>query len=578
MKRIISIALLLVMCLSLFAGCGEEKAPASNLEAAKKYVEAMYQSDPVDTASDYTVAGVVTIEGVEYTVNWSTDNDKIVITRGDNKMVTIDVPAGEAEAVKYVLTATISDAAGNEIKATFNRRIPASASAGKSDEDIVNEAYALEEGQVMDGVATLTGKITMVKSPYDDGYKNITVIIQIGDLADKRIECYRMQGDGAAELCIGDTITVTGTLKNYNGTIEFDAGCNLDKVVPGDRVTAPSDPKQIVAAAYALTEGDSLPYSATLTGKITSIDTPFDPSYNNITVTITVDGCEDQPILVYRLKGEGADTIAVGDTITVVGYIVNYKGTIEYNSGCKLTNVVKGEGGETIEPEKPDDTTPSTPSTPSTKPSTVAGQIAAAEALEHEGELPYTSTLTGMITKVDTAYSDQYQNITVTIDVNGKSIKLYRLKGTGVEKLDVGDTVTATGTLKKWYENVQLVNGNLDKVVAGIKAPSDPKEIVDAAFALEPGKSLPYTAILTGKIIKINTPYDSGYKNITVTIEVEGTDGVKELKCYRMKGDGADTLAVGDTITVTGTIKNYVHQSSGNSEIEFDAGCTFVKA
>jgi hypothetical protein len=43
-----------------------------------------------------------------------------------------------------------------------------------------------------------------------------------------------------------------------------------------------------------------------------------------------------------------------------------------------------------------------------------------------------------------------------------------------------------------------------------------------------------------------------------------------------MKGDGADKLAVGDTITVTGVIKNHVH-SSGDAEVEFDAGCTFKK-
>ena len=29
----------------------------------------------------------------------------------------------------------------------------------------------------------------------------------------------------------GDTITVTGLLKNYKGTVEFDKGCTLDAVV-----------------------------------------------------------------------------------------------------------------------------------------------------------------------------------------------------------------------------------------------------------------------------------------------------------------------------------------------------------
>ena len=109
-----------------------------------------------------------------------------------------------------------------------------------------------------------------------------------------------------------------------------------------------------------------------------------------------------------------------------------------------------------------------------------------------------------------------------------------------------------------------------------VTVPTDPKQIVDAAFALEPNQSLPYQCTLTGKITEIATEYSSQYKNITVIIEVEGTSGTKELKCYRMKGEGAENLKVGDVIAVTGKIKNHQH-SSGDTEVEFDTGCTFVK-
>ena len=101
-------------------------------------------------------------------------------------------------------------------------------------------------------------------------------------------------------------------------------------------------------------------------------------------------------------------------------------------------------------------------------------------------------------------------------------------------------------------------------------APTDPKQIVDAAFALEKGAVLPYEATLTGVIKSIDTAYSEQYGNISVTIVVEGTAGSKDLVCYRIKGDGAATLAAGDTITVKGTIKNY------NGTIEFDAGSTIT--
>lgn len=75
----------------------------------------------------------------------------------------------------------------------------------------------------------------------------------------------------------------------------------------------------------------------------------------------------------------------------------------------------------------------------------------------------------------------------------------------------------------------------------------------------------PYVYSTTGVIESIDTAYDSGYNNITVTI----SDGTNDIKAYRMTG-GSD-LKVGVTITVTGTLVNY-----GGNTPEFIAGCTYV--
>ena len=696
MKRIISIVLLLTLCLSLFAGCNNEKEPevTYDLASAKAYLTNMYQTagkgEVMTLVADKDVLSKVTIDGVVYDVEWSVKvtsgaaEDVKVGESTKNNQVKLDINEKPATELLFTATATIKAGDGSTETVSFDYKVAASATAGMSQEQIVEEAYKLENGEMMEGNVTLTGEITMVKTPYDASYKNITVIIQIGELTDKRIECYRLKGEGADTLAIGDTITVTGVLKNYNGTIEFDAGCNLDNVVKGETVTAPTDPKEIVAAAYALAAGDSLPYSSTLTGVITEIKTPWDEGYQNISVIYAIEGCEDKPILAYRLKGDGAAGLAVGDTITVTGYIVNYNGTIEFTSGCVLDAVVKGEGSGSTGDDQPSTGGNDQPSTE--KPSSLADQIKAAQALAEGEKLPYTSTMTGKITKINEEYSEEYKNITVTIEYSGKSYKVYRLKGNGAADLAVGDTITVTGTLQNWYGDVQIASGNLDKVVKGEKAPTSQTAIVDAAYALASGASLDYEATLTGKIVELNTPYDGQYKNMTVTIavdgredkpiecfrmkgdavnnnlcvgdtitvtgilknyngtiefdagcvmskvvsggakkpatskeivdaafalaggdslpyfatltgkiveitneyssqyknisviiEVEGSNGVQQLKCFRMKGDGADALAVGDTITVTGVIKNYVH-SSGDSEIEFDAGCTFVKA
>lgn len=607
MKKLISIALLLALCLSLFAGCNNKPAePTSDLPNAKAYLINMYQTagkgEVMVLTTDKDVLAKVIIDGVSYDVEWtvnvtagSADDIKVGESAKGNH-VKLDINEKPAEDLKFTATATVKDADGNSEKATFDYMVKAAATAGMTDEQIVEEAYKLADGEVMEGNATLTGLITMIKTAWSEDYKNITVIIQIGDLADKKIECFRLQGEGAKEIGVGDTITVTGVLKNYMGTIEFDAGCNLDKVVKGDTVVAPSDPKEIVDAAFGLEPGTALPYAATLTGKIIEINTPFDPNYNNVTVTIEVEGSNGmQELKCYLLKGEGADALVVGDTITVTGMIKNYVHTsgdseVEYDAGCHLDAVVKGEGGndkpsdDKPSDDKPSDDKPSDDKPSDDKPSDDKPVVAptkpadivdAAYALDKDEKLPYNSTLTGKITKVDTAYNEQYKNITVTIAVAGretKPIQCFRLTGTGVENLAVGDTITVTGNLINYNGKVQFdAKCNLDKVVAGPKAPTDPKAIVDAAYALEKNTALDYEATLTGKIVELNTPYDAKFKNMTVTIAVAGRED-KPIECFRMKGDKASNdLCVGDTITVTGTIKNY------NGTVEFDAGCIVSK-
>ena len=106
----------------------------------------------------------------------------------------------------------------------------------------------------------------------------------------------------------------------------------------------------------------------------------------------------------------------------------------------------------------------------------------------------------------------------------------------------------------------------------GALDPADPANIVNKAYELKTGATLPggpYT--LTGRITKIDTDYSAQYNNISVIIAVDGADINKPILCFRLKDGtykGVENLAVNDKITVKGTIKNY------NGKIEFDAGCT----
>ena len=219
-----------------------------------------------------------------------------------------------------------------------------------------------------------------------------------------------------------------------------------------------------------------------------------------------------------------------------------------------------------------------------------------AYALAGGEELYYNPvTLTGTISKVNTAWNDQYKNITVTIyideDVDKEyPIECFRMVSSGAEMdeaikaLAVNDTITVTGKLMK-YQNAETgatkVEFNIPELVAYTdntpEEPEDPEQeildtpekIVNAAYALAEGESLTGTYSLTGEILSVDQAYNPDYENITVTIQV-GDMADKPIKCYRLMGEGAAELKRGDIITVTGSLKNHYQT------IEFDQGCTFI--
>lgn len=332
MKKLLSLILALALCASLFGVLAEESSPLSD---ARSYLYMMYKSKPETTPTDYSVVGVLNIDGVEYPIVWTADSETVKIIPQDNKMVTIDVDEQNPEEITYVLTATITDETGATETVSFTHKVPAAMILeGKSYAEIVDAAYQLEAGLGMDGTFRLYGTVTAINTPWSPDYQNITVTIQVGDLEDKPIQCYRLKGEGAENLAVGDKITVEGILKNYKGTIEFDSGCVL---VPAASVNS----IRAAVKGYALEEGLAATGESTMTGVISAINTAWSDDYQNITVTIVPGNLEDYAVQCYRLKGDGAKDLAVGDTITVTGTLKNYKGTIEFDSGCQLVEVVK---------------------------------------------------------------------------------------------------------------------------------------------------------------------------------------------------------------------------------------------
>ena len=77
----------------------------------------------------------------------------------------------------------------------------------------MNLAYGLEDQEVTKEEYRLCGVITEIPTAWSDQYQNITVNMVVDGMEDKVIQCYRLAGEGADKLQVGDKITVQGKLE-----------------------------------------------------------------------------------------------------------------------------------------------------------------------------------------------------------------------------------------------------------------------------------------------------------------------------------------------------------------------------
>ena len=87
--------------------------------------------------------------------------------------------------------------------------------------EILDAAYGLATGETLDGTYELTGKIISMEE-WNAQYSDVNLTIEIDGEPNRPVYCYGLKGATEGQLAVGDTVTVSGTLKNYKGTVEFD--------------------------------------------------------------------------------------------------------------------------------------------------------------------------------------------------------------------------------------------------------------------------------------------------------------------------------------------------------------------
>ena len=182
---------------------------------------------------------------------------------------------------------------------------------------------------------------------------------------------------------------------------------------------------------------------------------------------------------------------------------------------------------------------------PGTTTTTTQGESGITTTVPVDGDSDPTTPVAG---DVDPTTADTGDSGTTTTGTN----EVEPSAGGTTTTQNHGATTTAVTTTKK------------DATTTTAPAPSAEQLLVDKAFALTGSATLQGT--LTGTVISVKEAYSSGYGNASFTIQVRGTTGVKELYCYRCKPTGEGNITVGQSVTVSGTIKNY------NGTIEFDKG------
>lgn len=443
----------------------------------------------------YTENGTATLPvagttHTDVTISWASNNAAVVV---DGANLAVTMPASNA---KVTLTATVKAGTVEKTK-TFTLHLAV---------DVVDAAYALESGESLNGI-TLTGVIGKIDDAYSEKHGNITVTIVIDNRVNQPIQCFRLKGEGCDTLAVGDKITVTGNIVNYNGTIEFNSGCTLDA-----KTTATAEEIAIAKFAFVelakeVTENFTLPEGITWTVKEGT--------------AITIDGVNATVV-----RGDADATVVITGTLN--GHTRDF------------TVVVKATGGGSVEPPVEDVMT-------------VAEALAAANALgkdEYSAEKVYVEGVVTEITRFDSGRSSYTFYIK---DADGTDqLTVFSCKTTAdITKIYVGDTVKVYGYLKNHKGNTPEVTyqGDENPVFVTLTrgtsaitvAENDNVTVTLSAQSGENGTEFSFTIV-------VDTP-----EYVLASVAVNGTTVTATDGVYRAIIDGPTTVVVSGYVPSTET-------------------------
>lgn len=315
-----------------------------------------------------------------------------------------------------------------------------------------------QSGSETETVYTVTGYVTNTNGAISPSRTDASIDQQTFWMDDskgsqKTVQGYWCNLPGHEALNVGDKISVTGKIMNYNNAPEIKNG----DVTILERATVKIDTIN-ATVCEALEEGASLndkDYSAEVFrvyGRVKGTET-----VNNYGQHTFEMACGDQVFKPYNCTSDETE-FGKGDSVVVIGKLYNYGGVIEISNG-RIELIEKSKEEIVINVVN------------------VAGAVAAVMAMEKGATSDDLYAVTGYVDSIATAYSEQYGNISffMTDDMANPTynFEAYRVKVTAEQAalLTIGRQVTVTAALQHYYKaadpDKELPEIDLAETVAG---------------------------------------------------------------------------------------------------------------
>ncbi len=407
---------------------------------------------------------------------------------------------------------------------------------------IIKATENLNSGETLPEKVYFTGVVTSVKE-CSPSYGNATFYLGDDIESTKTFYVYQCLGLGNKniasedEVQVGDTITIYGSITNYNGTIETakkDAYIYKSSRNGSSEPVGEGEPKgsgtledpynsvaaNKVAAALSSTEQSGVVY---VKGKVVSIKEQYSTQYGNASYYISDDGTSAGQFYVFRSmylgnkKYSSGDLLKEGDEVIVCGKLMNYMGntpeTVQNESYLYSLNG-KTEGGGSSDAGTPKG------SGTQADPFNVAGVIKYTSALAADEQSSGNVYFKGIVSNAKDI-SATFKNATFYISEDGSAnneFYVFRAKGLN------GADITSSDDVRKGDEVVicgKVVNykGNTPETV------QNEAYIVSIKHNSEPGGG--NTGGEVGENSITVEPISFGLENGTAVVDIKLADGTE---------------------------------------------------